>query len=290
MTQTAAAPPPNYNSNEPPLSGKRIIIRNLPPGTTRDELHELGNKYGRVVSVEMVPKPDRPFGFVSFLTEDDAGFTIYRLNGYRYKNYQLEVAFSSSKLPPKPKTGTKGRDDKPKKVKKKPYSLRTLTPVNPPTPSPQQQQQQQQHIKISNNDSHKSWDTPLTFQTSDQQQQPDNGYIPPSDKSPNQNNAKRSNHNQNASNYMKQQQQQQQQQQQPSDNQDKLINVQENTIATAPIEELNTPPNDQESFPVTEIQINIPPNTVWCTLKLGTEQLHQFVKALDPFLQITEYR
>jgi len=138
-------------------------------------------------------------------------------------------------------------------------------------------------MKPSNNDSHKSWDTPLNFQSPSDQ--PDNGYIPPPDKSANQSNVKKSNHNQSGSNYMKQQQQQQ-----PSDNQDKFSNVQENTIVTAPIEE-NVPANDQDqSFPVTEIQINILPNTPWCSLKLGPEQLHQFIKALDPFLQITELR
>jgi len=262
--------PNNDNNYEPPpQQGKRIILRNLPPGTSREELHELGNKYGRVISVEIVAKPDRPFGFISFLSEDDAGFSVYRLNGYRYKNHILEVSYSNYK-PPKPKTplNKPKMDDKHKKAKKPIYSLRTLSPLNPPTPSPQQNKP--------SNDSHliKSWDKHNLSMPSSSEQQPDNGYIPTNDKSANTNKGKRNNQNYNN---------------RKPDNQvitDK-IQEQDNPPETAPIED-NVPNELDQSFPVTEIQINIPPNQLWCSFKLGPEQTDQFLKAVEPFLQVTE--
>jgi len=216
----------------------------------------------------MFAKPDRPFGFISFLDEDDAGFTVYRLNGYRYKNYILEVYHSNTKLQPKSKTPNKTKmDDKPKKVKKPIYSLRTLSPLNPPTPSPQQNKP--------SNDSHliKSWDKHNLSMTSSSGQQPDNGYIPTNDKSPT-NKGKRNNQNNNRK----------------PDNQGITDKIQEQDIApdTAPIED-NVPNEIDQSFPVTEIQIiTIPPNQIWCSFKLGPEQTDQFLKAVEPFLQVTE--
>lgn len=274
--------PNNYI--EPPQVGKRVIIRNLPPGTTREELHELGNKYGRVVNVELVPKPDRPFGFISFLSEDDAGFTIYRLNGYRYKTHILEVSLSNTKLAPKPKPTNKTKtDDKHKKPKKPLYSLRTLSPLNPPTPSPQQNKP--------SNDSHiiKSWDKhTLSLQTSSDQ--PDNGFpSPDNNQSANTGKAKRNNHNQQNSNYRKSDNQGIPDKIEPDEDEDNNAAAAGNN---APILEENSSPNDldQGTFPVTEIQINIPPNQRWVNFKLGPEQVDQFLKAVEPFLQITELR
>ena len=69
-------PPPAGNKqpqggkeqNEPGLK-KRVYIGNLPPDTSREELRELGSKYGRVIQVELIRAKDGrlPFGFVSFL-------------------------------------------------------------------------------------------------------------------------------------------------------------------------------------------------------------------------------
>jgi len=264
--------PNNNNDNNyepPPPQGKRIIIRNLPPGTSRDELHELGNKYGRVISVEMVPKPDRPFGFISFLSEDDAGFAVYRLNGYRYKNHILEVSHSNSKLPPKQKIANKSKmEDKPKKTKKPIYSLRTLSPANPPTLSPQQNKP--------SNDSHiiKSWDKHNLSMPSSSEQQPDNGYIPTNDKPANTNKGKRNNQNYNN--------------RKPDPVMDKLQDHLDNAVPETSPNEDNVPNELDQAFPVTEIQINIPPNQIWCSFKLGPDQTDQFLKAVGPFLQVTE--
>jgi len=127
------------------ISKKRIIVRNLPPGTSRDELYELGNKYGRIIECGVIRPPkekmnNMPYGFISFLTEDDAEFAEYRLNGFRYKEYEL-LAAPSIGAPKQtlkgPRRGPDNKDNKAsKKVKKPIYSLRTLTPVNPPTQTP----------------------------------------------------------------------------------------------------------------------------------------------------------
>jgi RNA recognition motif-containing protein len=126
--------------NEPALK-KRVYIGNLPPETTREELRELGSKYGRVISVELIRTKDGrlPFGFITFLSEEDAGYTQYMLDDHVYKNYPLEASLSNKeKQKSKPGTprssGGTAAGVKTKEKKKKPmYSLRTLTPLNPPT-------------------------------------------------------------------------------------------------------------------------------------------------------------
>jgi len=300
--------------NEPqPSQGKRIIIRNLPPGTSRDELRELGDKYGRVVSVEMVAKPDRPFGFISFLTEDDAGFTIYRLNGYRYKNHILEVSLSNSKQQPKGKQIRAIKsEEKPKKVKKPLYSLRTLTPVNPPTPSPLQQQP-----KPNDAPSFKSWQehTPLHSANNSDQFDQENGYDPSFEK---QDYEQPTTHQ--GSKSSKQQQQQQPRRNNNNNNNNRgggrgktnyfkkidptqLVPPPEMdapSTDTAPpvgdsyeeihhhIHEGHGSSSDQIPVGVTEVQITIPARQDCWNLKVGPVQLQEFLKAIGPFLQANE--
>jgi len=300
--------------NEPqPSQGKRIIIRNLPPGTSRDELRELGDKYGRVVSVEMVPKPDRPFGFISFLTEDDAGFTIYRLNGYRYKNHILEVSLSTSKPQPKVKLNRAVKsEEKPKKVKKPLYSLRTLTPVNPPTPSPLQQQP-----KPNDSPSFKSWQdhTPIHSSTGNGDQfDQENGYGPSSEK---QGYEQTTTHHQGGKS-SKQQQQQQPRRNNNNNNSNRgggrgktNYSKKIDPSQMVPPPEMEAPSTDtappvgdsyeevhhhihkghgsSDQIPVvTEVQITIPSTQDCWNLKVGPVQLQDFLKAIGPFLRANE--
>jgi len=308
---------PNNNEEALPSQGKRIRIRNLPPGTSRDELRELGDKYGRVVSVDIAPKPDRPIGFISFLTEDDAGFTIYRLNGYRYKNHILEVSFSTSKPQPKDKQKRAVKsEEKPKKVKKPIYSLRTLTPVNPPTPSPLQQQPKP------NNDtpSFKSWQdhTPIHSPGSNGDQlDQENGYVPPSEKQ----GYEQTTSHQGAKS--SKQHQHQQQQQQPRRNNNNNNNNRGGGRGKTNYKKIDptqmVPPPDMEApttdtappvgesyadvhhhheggvhpgvvgLPVeTEIQISIPATQNYWNIKVGPVDFQEFLKALGPFLQTNE--
>jgi RNA recognition motif-containing protein len=135
--------PQGGQQNDPGLK-KRVYIGNLPPDTSREELRELGSKYGRVIQVELIRAKDGrlPFGFITFLSEEDAGYTAYMLHDHVYKGtYPLEASLSNSKVQPRTKPGTprqggnaaQAKNAKPKREKKAMYSLRTLTPLNPPT-------------------------------------------------------------------------------------------------------------------------------------------------------------
>jgi RNA recognition motif-containing protein len=272
--QQPAAQQPNTqqpSQQQQQLPGKRIIVRNLPPGISKEELRELGDRYGRVITVELVPKPARsnPFGFISFLSQDDAEYSIYRLNGYLYKNYPLMASFSNSKTQPKPKTGpnnNKLKTDNKEKKKKPMYSLRTLTPMNPPTPSPQQ--------ALPNYPPNpKAWDNPAGLSApapanNNNHQPVDNGYVQTNDKTGKGNSGKgRRNNNINRSRGNKNYKQ-----------------AAPEVIEEEPTE--SVPPQDS-NVSVTEVQISIA-NQLW-TLKLGPEQLEDFLKAVDPFLQVNEF-
>jgi hypothetical protein len=281
---------------------KRIFVRNLPPGTSREELRELGNKYGRVISAEIFTKGEGPpRGFISFLSKDDADYAIYRLTGYRYKNCILEVegAFLKQKKEDQQRTNRPIKsEEKPKRNKKQMYSLRALTPLNPPTPSPQQQPRK------ANDQSQpfKSWQdhTPVHSPTGSSGDHPEeNGYIPPNEKqvyeqtppggkSKRNNNSRYNNNTNNKSNFKK-----------IENNPYVHLNpppeiIESPTTDTAPpaVEgsygavEINEGGED-EALPVlvTDIEISIPATQNYFTFKVGPEQLQEFLKALNPFLQ-----
>jgi len=256
---------------QPPIPGKRIIVKNLPPGISKEELRELGDRYGRVISVELVPKPQRgnPFGFISFLSEDDAEFSIYRLNGYLYKNCPLVASFSNNKPQIKPKAGAPGapnkpfKDDKKQKPKKPMYSLRTLTPLNPPT-HPQG--------GFSNPQQPKAWDNapgPSVPAPANNNQPIDNGFTSSNDKN-NKGNTGKGRRNNNSNNRSRGK----------SYKQAEVIEDEDVPLESAPPQDSNI------SF--TEVQISISANHNW-NLKLGPEQLEAFLKAVDPFLQFNEF-
>jgi len=272
------------------LQEKRVIIRNLPPGTTREELRELGDKFGRVISVDLVSKPEfLPLGFITFLSIDDAEFTIYRLNGYRYKNSTLDVRFSKpqQKLPQKGNRTVKSEEKK--RNKKQMYSLRTLTPLNPPTPS-----QQQLPKPNDQSQSFKSWQdhTPIHSSIGSSGDQPEeNGYIPPSDKqvyeettNPGGKAKPRNNNNNNnrrggKSNFKKI---------------DPHMNPQEleapTTDTAPPAVEVYAEiiESGEEPLQVTDIEISIPATQSYWSFKVGPGQLQEFLKAVNPFLQANE--
>jgi RNA recognition motif-containing protein len=272
-----------------PQPGKRVIIRNLPVGTTREELRELGDKFGRVILVELISKPEYlPFGFITFLSQDDAAFTIYRLHGYRYKNSTLDVNFAKSeKKPQKSNLAPKPKDKK--RIKKQMYSLRTLTPINPPTPS------QQQPPKPNDSQAFKSWQdhTPVHSPTGSSGDQPEeNGYIPPPEKQvyeqttnpggkakPRNNNNNNNNRRGGKSNFKKS---------------DPHMNPQEleapTTDTAPPAVEVYAEINEsgEEPLQVTDIEISIQATQSYWTFKVGPGQLQEFLKAVNPFLQANE--
>jgi RNA recognition motif-containing protein len=259
-----------------PQSGKRIIVKNLPPGISKEELKELGDRHGRVINVELVPKPQhgKPFGFISYLSEEDAEFSLYRLSGFMYKNFQLEVAFSNAKPAPKPGLkGPAGQNNKQNPVqqkKKKPmYSLRTLTPLNPPT-HPQQGYSPPQQPKAWDNAPGPAVPTPANNNI----QPVDDGFIPANDKGNKGNQGKGPRRNNNNRSKGKQSY--------------KQATPNEEVIEEDEQLSLESMPPQDSPVSVTDVQIIISPEQYW-TLKLGPDQLDAFLKAVNPFLQFTEF-
>jgi len=256
-----------------PTSGKRIIVKNLPPGTTREELRELGDRYGRVVNVEIVPKPDRPFGFISFLTEDDAAFTIYRLHEYRYKGNLLVASFSTNPPQNKQKPNQRKEENKPtKKDRKKPmYSLRTLTPLNPPTAPPQQQ------ASGINPQTPKAWDNTVSTHVAPpaghNQNTGDNGYIQNQGKG----NAGKQSGRRNNNNISRSRGKQNYKQAAPEI-------VEDVPSEASPDSYINSGNGDVVDVPITDVHITIDANQIWWHLKLSPEQLEDFFKAVQPFV------
>jgi RNA recognition motif-containing protein len=268
--QAQPQPPPPANS------GKRIIVRNLPPGVTKEELRELGDRYGRVVNVELVAKPQKgaPFGFISFLTEDDAGFSIYRLHDHHYKGYDLDVSLSIPKQREAPNKNSKGatggnrKDEKPKKTKKPMYSLRTLTPLNPPSAPPQTAQ---------GNPQAKGWDNAAPAQVSpsvsnNSQPSGDNGYV--------QNQSGKGNNNNNSG----------KQGRKNNTNNNRSSRKQNFKAVPEPVDDVPTEAVPDHSYDAniemihtTEVHITIEDSQIWWTLKLAPDQLQDFYKALEPF-------
>jgi hypothetical protein len=272
----AAQAQPQAQSN----SGKRIIVRNLPPGITREELRELGDRYGRVVNVELVAKPQKgpPFGFISFLTEDDAGFSIYRLHEHHYRGYVLDASLSIPKQREAPNKNSKGattggnrqKDEKPKKTKKPMYSLRTLTPLNPPSAPPQTAQ---------GNPQAKGWDNAAPAQVSpsvsnNSQPSGDNGYV--------QNQSGKGNNNNNSG--------KQGRKQNNNNNNNRSRGKQNFKAVPEPVDDVPTEAVPEHSYDAniemihtTEVHITIEESQIWWTLKLAPDQLQDFYKALEPF-------
>jgi RNA recognition motif-containing protein len=275
-TQPEAQPQQPQQVQQQPQSGKRIIVKNLPPGISKEELRELGDRHGRVINVELVPKPQhgKPFGFISYLSEDDAEFAVYRLSGYAYKSFPLEVSFSNVKPPIKPKGPA--QNNKPnfndKQKKKKPmYSLRTLTPLNPPT-HPQQGYSPPQQPKAWDNAPGPALPAPVNNQPVD------DGFVQSNDKQGNNkgNTGKGRRNNNNNMNRSKGKQNYKQ----ANPNNDEIIEEQQ-----LPLDSM--PPQDSP-VSLTDVQISISADQYW-TLKLGPDQLEAFLKAVDPFLQFNEF-
>jgi len=121
---------------------KRISVFNLPPGiTTKDDLRELCKPFGSVTDVEYIPTQGTraSFGFVTFRTEADASYAIYRLN---HSNMGGKLPLKA-RFPPERKNNATAPGEK-KKVKKAIQPLSLLTPKVPIASTAQQQQQNQQ--------------------------------------------------------------------------------------------------------------------------------------------------
>jgi len=120
--------------DKPIVNPKKIFVGNLPPDTLRDDLRELANNYGRVIDCDVI-RSGR-YGFVTFLTEYDAGFARHRIDQKLFRDYPLRATMAENpKQKPISRKSLPTEETKPKKIKKTPISLRYLTPQNPPTQS-----------------------------------------------------------------------------------------------------------------------------------------------------------
>jgi len=149
--------------------------------------------------------------------------------------------------------------------------LRTLTPHNPPTPSPQQQQQQPQS---QNTTSKPAWDNAVTQSAPAviNNNAPNNGYTQPTGKNNNKN-RKNNNRGKGNRNYKPAGQQN-------ASTEEVIENIPQH-IESAPV--VLQSPDNVNQITVTEVQIMIE-NNQWL-IKLGPEQLDEFLKVVEPYLQ-----
>jgi len=139
----------------------RISVFNLPAGISRqDDLRELCKPFGSVVLVEYVPpRGQKPaFGFVTFKTQADAEFAIYRLNN---SNLGTKGPVRAGFPPERPKREQAPGEPRQKRPKKPMTSLSLLTPKNMATSPPAQEV-----VSVK-----KSWDLPRANQAPQQQTQ-----------------------------------------------------------------------------------------------------------------------
>jgi len=267
-------PQKQQQKQEEPISGKRIIVRNLPVGISKEELRELGDRYGRVVNVELVSNPAYntnqgkvrlPFGFISFLSEDDASYSIYRLNDFYYKGEHLSASLSKPNATQNNKSKTGGvanrgpqNDAKNKKKNTNYYSLRSLTPLNPPS-LPPQQSQGAQHAP-------KAWDQPAPAQVNSNSNPPtdNNGYV--------QNNqgGKQGGRKNNTNN---------------RNNRKQNYKAVPDPIEDIPTESSIGNYSSNIAEPIThDVAITIDSTQQWYSFKLTDDQLQEFYKAIEPFV------
>ncbi len=75
--------------------GKSIYVGNLPFVTTPEELRELFESYGEVISAKVITDRDtgrsRGFGFVEMESDSDANAAIAELNGSQLQGRALRV-------------------------------------------------------------------------------------------------------------------------------------------------------------------------------------------------------
>jgi hypothetical protein len=136
VTNTAPLVPQNPQDAFPKKT-KMILVTNLAPSVTKNELREICTNLGtRVLDCEIVRKNGGPAGYVTFLTPKDAQYATHRLQDKLYRENLLNAQLvSPSDKPEKKKPLVKTEKPK-KKVKKQVMSLRLLTPHNPPTQPP----------------------------------------------------------------------------------------------------------------------------------------------------------
>lgn len=126
-------------------TNKRIFIGNIPLEASREEIEDLCNRFGRVLTIQLRRGKKANTCNVSFMTHEDAEFVIYRLHRKVFKNQELRANWAEpldkeaeAKRKEQEASRRAAKDNQVKKKKKKVQgmSLRNLTPQNAIGPSP----------------------------------------------------------------------------------------------------------------------------------------------------------
>jgi len=168
-------------------------------------------------------------------------------------------------------TGGNRQKEEKKKTKKPMYSLRTLTPLNPPSAPPQTAQ---------GNPQSKGWDNAAPAQVSprevsnNSQPSADKGYVHNQGKGSNNNNnsGKQSRNKNNNINRSRGKQ-----------NFKAVPEIVDDVPTEAVPDSYAAPPEIVNEVPTTEVHITIEECQIWWTLKLTNDQLQDFYKAVEPF-------
>lgn len=72
-----------------------ILVRNIDRAVSREEIHSLFRKFGRVISCDLVMDPEtgrsKGFGFVEMSSDKHATLAIHELNGLKIRTSELRV-------------------------------------------------------------------------------------------------------------------------------------------------------------------------------------------------------
>jgi RNA recognition motif-containing protein len=141
--QAGSKSPTNAVDNK---NNKRIFIANIPLEATREEIEDLCNRFGRVLTIQLRRGKKSNNCNVTFMTHEDAEFVIYRLHRKLFKGQELRANWAEpidkeaeAKRKEQENARRAQKDSQVKKKKKKtvtPMSLRNLTPQNAIGPSP----------------------------------------------------------------------------------------------------------------------------------------------------------
>lgn len=94
-------PPPRRAPRQPRRGMYRIIVFNLPPGTSWQDLKDVGREHGSITFSDINPsRPDE--GAIEYDNADDYERALARIEGFELRGYKLRVEPDSGAPPPMP--------------------------------------------------------------------------------------------------------------------------------------------------------------------------------------------
>jgi RNA recognition motif-containing protein len=99
-TQTKKEEPQEERQYEArPKNTTKLQIRNLQFGTSKEDLHDLGRRFGTIVLCEV----NKGNGFITYAKPDEAQLALSQLDALSFRGYTLRVQFAREPLPSKDK-------------------------------------------------------------------------------------------------------------------------------------------------------------------------------------------